>query len=129
VPIAEGVETIDQYDALASLDCDLAQGYQFSRPILALDIHSAVHRCNAVRAITRRGRLVALRAEFRTHLRRCTTQLDDASRRPLKPARPLAGSIERGPVPPSSDLVNSAIGSIFGGATGRRLPSTCRCAC
>ncbi|CAN5717349.1 hypothetical protein BH23CHL2_BH23CHL2_11980 [soil metagenome] len=31
--IAEGVETIDQRDQLVALNCDLAQGYLFSRPL------------------------------------------------------------------------------------------------
>jgi EAL domain-containing protein (putative c-di-GMP-specific phosphodiesterase class I) len=31
--VAEGVETIGQADALASLGCDLAQGFYFSRPV------------------------------------------------------------------------------------------------
>ncbi len=33
--IAEGVETSEQRDALAALDCDLVQGYLFSRPLSA----------------------------------------------------------------------------------------------
>ncbi len=31
--IAEGVETVGQMDALRALDCELAQGYLFSRPV------------------------------------------------------------------------------------------------
>ncbi len=31
--IAEGVETLFQMEALRDLECDLAQGYLFSRPV------------------------------------------------------------------------------------------------
>ena len=31
--IAEGVETKEQLDFLNSIDCDIAQGYYYSRPI------------------------------------------------------------------------------------------------
>jgi diguanylate cyclase (GGDEF)-like protein len=36
--IAEGVETPQQLDALARLDCDFAQGYLFSRPVPAHEL-------------------------------------------------------------------------------------------
>ena len=36
--IAEGVETAQQLDALARLDCDFAQGYLFSRPVPAHEL-------------------------------------------------------------------------------------------
>jgi diguanylate cyclase (GGDEF)-like protein len=35
--IAEGIETADQIALLQSMDCDLAQGYYFSKPASALD--------------------------------------------------------------------------------------------
>lgn len=39
VALAEGVETKEQLDRLAALDCDLAQGYYFHRPLPATAIH------------------------------------------------------------------------------------------
>jgi EAL domain-containing protein (putative c-di-GMP-specific phosphodiesterase class I) len=41
VCVAEGVETPRQRDVLRSLDCDLAQGYLFSRPVERLQIRGA----------------------------------------------------------------------------------------
>jgi Amt family ammonium transporter len=38
VALAEGVETKEQLDRLAALDCDLAQGYYFDRPLPATAI-------------------------------------------------------------------------------------------
>jgi diguanylate cyclase (GGDEF)-like protein/PAS domain S-box-containing protein len=38
IVVAEGVETRDQYGALARLECDLAQGYLLSRPIPAVEV-------------------------------------------------------------------------------------------
>ena len=40
--VGEGVETREQYDALASLGCDLAQGYHLSRPIPAEQIRAEI---------------------------------------------------------------------------------------
>lgn len=37
--IAEGVETADQATALRQMDCPMAQGYHFARPMLAADIN------------------------------------------------------------------------------------------
>jgi diguanylate cyclase (GGDEF)-like protein/PAS domain S-box-containing protein len=39
--VAEGVETPDQLDVLRSLDCDLAQGFLFSKPLPAGEIMSS----------------------------------------------------------------------------------------
>lgn len=36
-PVAEGVETLEQQTQLAALNCDLLQGYLFSKPIPATD--------------------------------------------------------------------------------------------
>jgi diguanylate cyclase (GGDEF)-like protein/PAS domain S-box-containing protein len=40
--VAEGVETREQRDVIAALGCDGAQGYFFSRPVLAADIPALV---------------------------------------------------------------------------------------
>lgn len=45
VCVAEGVETIEQYQALVALHCDYAQGYFFSRPVLADAVPVAVQHC------------------------------------------------------------------------------------
>ena len=36
--LAEGVETAEQLALLRNMDCDMAQGYYFSRPLEAADI-------------------------------------------------------------------------------------------
>ena len=42
--VAEGVETEDQLDCLRRLDCDLIQGYLFSRPLIAKDAATLLRR-------------------------------------------------------------------------------------
>ncbi len=45
--VAEGVETFDQVETLIALDCDIAQGYYFSRPVNA-EAFSALLKENSV---------------------------------------------------------------------------------
>jgi diguanylate cyclase (GGDEF)-like protein/PAS domain S-box-containing protein len=45
--VAEGVETTAQLDHLRGLDCDLLQGYHFSRPLLPADCGAYLDRCRA----------------------------------------------------------------------------------
>jgi EAL domain-containing protein (putative c-di-GMP-specific phosphodiesterase class I) len=40
--IAEGVETIEQYEALKRMGCDLYQGYLFSKPLKAEEIKAKI---------------------------------------------------------------------------------------
>jgi EAL domain-containing protein (putative c-di-GMP-specific phosphodiesterase class I) len=40
--VAEGVETLGQYEQLAALGCDFCQGFYFARPMSAGDIHTLV---------------------------------------------------------------------------------------
>jgi len=42
--VAEGIETQDQLDFVASLGCDFGQGFFFSRPVAAHDLEKAVSR-------------------------------------------------------------------------------------
>jgi diguanylate cyclase (GGDEF)-like protein len=49
--VAEGVETAEQHDRLASLVCDACQGYYFSRPISADDLDALTQPRSADRAI------------------------------------------------------------------------------
>lgn len=44
VAIVEGVETIEQANKLASLGCNLAQGYLYSKPLPAEEITSFLHK-------------------------------------------------------------------------------------
>jgi diguanylate cyclase len=39
--VAEGVETSGQLEVLRALDCDLAQGFLFSKPLPAAEIVSS----------------------------------------------------------------------------------------
>jgi diguanylate cyclase (GGDEF)-like protein len=48
--VAEGVETLSQYAALAALHCDHAQGYLFSRPVPPEAIRRALQECDDVLA-------------------------------------------------------------------------------
>ncbi len=41
--IAEGVENVQQYDAVASLGCDSSQGFYFGRPMRSVTIDSLLH--------------------------------------------------------------------------------------
>jgi EAL domain-containing protein (putative c-di-GMP-specific phosphodiesterase class I) len=41
---AEGVETLEQADALKQMACDTLQGYYFSRPVPAADIPALLSR-------------------------------------------------------------------------------------
>jgi EAL domain-containing protein (putative c-di-GMP-specific phosphodiesterase class I) len=43
--IAEGVETLEQYGALAQLGCEYAQGYLFGRPVPAGDLARVMRDC------------------------------------------------------------------------------------
>jgi diguanylate cyclase (GGDEF)-like protein len=47
--IAEGVETAEQAERLASLGCRLAQGFYFSRPVAADEIKRMLHSSHAIR--------------------------------------------------------------------------------
>ena len=47
---AEGVETQQQLDILASRGCDVAQGYLFARPVPAEDLIPLVRRLEAAHA-------------------------------------------------------------------------------
>jgi EAL domain-containing protein (putative c-di-GMP-specific phosphodiesterase class I) len=42
--IAEGVETVEQYEMLRELGCHFAQGYYFSRPIPEADAQALMNR-------------------------------------------------------------------------------------
>ena len=42
--VAEGVETASQYDFLKGLDCDVVQGYFFSRPLPAAEVEAFLRR-------------------------------------------------------------------------------------
>ena len=47
VVVAEGVETREQADFLAEHGCDELQGYLFSRPVPADEVHALLHRIPA----------------------------------------------------------------------------------
>jgi diguanylate cyclase (GGDEF)-like protein len=57
VTVAEGVETSDQVRTLRKLGCDFAQGYFFSKPVLAEDLPAMVARVPTWRRIV--GELIA----------------------------------------------------------------------
>jgi diguanylate cyclase (GGDEF)-like protein len=40
--VAEGVETIEQFEFLRSINCDAVQGFLFSRPLTATDLETAI---------------------------------------------------------------------------------------
>lgn len=46
--IAEGVETVEQYDLLRSLDCNEIQGYYFSKPLPAESVRLSHFGANVV---------------------------------------------------------------------------------
>lgn len=42
--VAEGIETLEQKDTLASYHCDVAQGYYYSRPIPKLEAEALLRK-------------------------------------------------------------------------------------
>ena len=42
--VAEGVETLDQSEQLAAMDCEFVQGFQFSRPVDAATVWAKLLR-------------------------------------------------------------------------------------
>ncbi len=52
VVVAEGVETREQADFLAEHGCDELQGYLFSRPVPAEQVHALLHRIPATLTAT-----------------------------------------------------------------------------
>jgi len=42
--IAEGVETLEQRDALAAMGCDAYQGYYFARPVIAAELLQTINK-------------------------------------------------------------------------------------
>jgi EAL domain-containing protein (putative c-di-GMP-specific phosphodiesterase class I) len=40
--VAEGVETIEQFEFLRSINCDAVQGFLFSKPLAGADLDSAI---------------------------------------------------------------------------------------
>ena len=44
--VAEGVEEQDQVDLLQSMQCDIIQGYIFSRPLAAVDVPDILNQFN-----------------------------------------------------------------------------------
>jgi diguanylate cyclase (GGDEF)-like protein len=45
VCVAEGVETVGQYNALLTLGCEYAQGYLFGRPVAPRDLRRTIEHC------------------------------------------------------------------------------------
>jgi len=50
VPVAEGIETVEQLGALAALGCPIGQGYFFARPLPAEDFAELLGRSWAARS-------------------------------------------------------------------------------
>ncbi len=48
--VAEGVETIEQWELLKELSCDLAQGYYFSKPLPAIDAEQLLREKGVTRS-------------------------------------------------------------------------------
>jgi len=44
--VAEGVETLEQLNLVRQLDCDLVQGYYFSKPVTASQLPGVIHGIN-----------------------------------------------------------------------------------
>lgn len=50
IVIAEGVEDQDQVDLLQSIQCDVIQGFVFSRPLAASDVPEVLYQFNGAPA-------------------------------------------------------------------------------
>ena len=92
VPIAEGVETEVQVEALRSFGCNLAQGFHLGRPMdtdaaRRLVIEAATAAVRTELAAPRRSRQVRRRASVRPRRRRCTPRGTPRRRRSRRPAR------------------------------------------
>jgi len=53
--VAEGVETLEQLELVKRLNCDLVQGFYFSKPVTAVDLPSVVSDINQTRKLLRKA--------------------------------------------------------------------------